>query len=117
MCMRPDERDLESLDYILLWCKKIEGYKELFGSTAADFSSNEMYRDLCSFAFIQIGEAVNNLSEPFVLANPDIPWRRIYGMRCFVTHAYDNANFLILWETIEDNLPELKEFCEQQLSK
>ncbi len=68
-------------------------------------------------AFVQIGESAGKLSDKFKLRGPDIPWHAVIGLRNYLVHGYAMSDASIVWRTIEDNLPELKEFCEQQLSK
>lgn len=64
---------------------------------------------------MQIGELTNNLSEEFKNNNTDIPWREIRGMRNIVAHEYGHIDYEIVWETLEDGVPVLKEFCKNKL--
>lgn len=54
-----------------------------------------------------IGEATKNLSPEIRDANPDIPWKRIAGMRDRVIHAYFGVDLDLVWEVVEDHLPAL----------
>lgn len=54
-----------------------------------------------------IGEAVKNLSSDFTAAHPDIPWRRIAGMRDVLIHHYFGVDLETVWRVVEDQLPEL----------
>ena len=55
-----------------------------------------------------IGEAINNLPEEIKIVNPQIPWDDINGMRNKIIHEYFGVNKIILWQTINEDLPELK---------
>lgn len=55
-----------------------------------------------------IGEAVKQLSDQLRAANPDIPWKRIAGMRDRLIHDYMGVNLELVWETVTQKLPELK---------
>ena len=55
------------------------------------------------------GEAANRVSETTQARHPEIPWRKIVGMRNRLIHAYDLADTDILWDTITSELPPLIE--------
>lgn len=55
-----------------------------------------------------IGEAINNLPEEIKVANPQIPWDEINGMRNKIIHEYFGVSKKILWQTIKEDLPALK---------
>ncbi|EKE21191.1 MAG: hypothetical protein ACD_7C00312G0008 [uncultured bacterium] len=56
-----------------------------------------------------IGEAVNSLSEDAKLANSNIPWGEIIGMRNKIVHEYFGVDEEILWKTIQEDLPKFRE--------
>ncbi len=55
-----------------------------------------------------IGEAVKQLPEDILLLHPDIPWKRIAGMRDKLIHFYFGVDPHLVWQTIRKRLPELK---------
>ncbi|MEK6646159.1 MAG: DUF86 domain-containing protein [Candidatus Firestonebacteria bacterium] len=55
-----------------------------------------------------IGEAARNIPEDIKLKNPDIAWIEIIGMRNKITHEYFGIDEDILWKTIKEDLPILK---------
>lgn len=61
-----------------------------------------------------IGEATNRLSNEFKDSNPEIPWREIAAMRNRLIHGYDQINWKLVWETIQRDLPPLKQFIQQK---
>lgn len=44
-----------------------------------------------------------------------MPWRQIRGMRNVVTHAYGSISIQTTWDTIKQDIPKLREFCEKCL--
>jgi uncharacterized protein with HEPN domain len=54
-----------------------------------------------------MGEAARRLSEETRLEIPEIPWRQIISMRNRLIHGYDDVDLVIVWETIQNDLPPL----------
>ena len=52
-----------------------------------------------------MGEAANKVSEEVRLANTDIPWKAIVGMRNRLIHAYFDIDTEMVWETLESEIP------------
>lgn len=89
------------------WCiKKIGKYTKEISQKV--FGSDEKTIDAVIRNLEIIGEAVNQLPKSFKDNYPDIPWRKIIGMRNKVTHEYFGVDWDILWSTIQDRIPELK---------
>ena len=110
--MRQAERDNDQLGVNLKYCDRIDIAINRFGQSFDTFSRDIPYQDSCSLCLIQIGEAVNRLSEGFRQAHPEIEWRRIYGMRCHLVHGYETFDAEIAWDAIENYIPPLRAFCE-----
>ncbi|MGM0576194.1 MAG: HepT-like ribonuclease domain-containing protein [Myxococcota bacterium] len=62
-----------------------------------------------------IGEATKNLSTRFRHAHPDVPWRRMAGMRDRVIHGYFGVDLELVWEVVERHLPPLKDRIDRLL--
>ena len=56
-----------------------------------------------------IGEAVKNISSEFKDRYPNIPWRQMAGMRNALIHEYFEVDLSLVWRTVKDDLPKLKE--------
>lgn len=54
-----------------------------------------------------IGEAAANISQETRAQLPQFEWSAIIGMRHRLVHAYDKVDLIVLWDTIEVNLPGL----------
>ena len=86
---------------------KIEGY--LKNTDFARFKQEEMRHDAVIRQLEIIGEAANKLSKEFSKKNSDFPLKEAVGMRNFLIHAYDDVDLRVVWKTIQEDLPLLKE--------
>jgi len=64
-----------------------------------------------------IGEYSKKLSDSFKKEYDYIPWREIIDQRNFVVHDYGDLDFTIIWDTINDNILELKDFSAKYYMK
>lgn len=73
------------------------------------------------FGFVKhveiIGEAVYMLSKEFKESHLDVEWRVIEGMRHVLVHGYYQIKPAQLWDTIENDLTELKPHIERYLEE
>lgn len=56
-----------------------------------------------------IGEASYKLSKSFLAQNPSFPAREAVEMRNFLIHGYDEVEIGVVWKTIKESLPILKD--------
>ncbi len=71
------------------------------------FFAERMRQDAILRKLEIIGQAVKNLSDDSRSREPDIPWKRIAGMRDKVIHDYYGMNLEIVWAVVEQELPRL----------
>ncbi|HXG12660.1 MAG TPA: DUF86 domain-containing protein [Gemmataceae bacterium] len=63
-----------------------------------------------------IGEATKSLSEGLKSSHPDIPWKRIAGMRDTLIHRYFGVKLDLVWQVVERDLPDFLKRVEAMLS-
>ncbi|MBP6308375.1 MAG: DUF86 domain-containing protein, partial [Burkholderiaceae bacterium] len=78
------------------------------GQTATEFASNRILCLAVEKLFINLGEAAFRVGEVRAGAMPDIPWRRIIGLRNLLAHGYEQVAHEVLFKTIAEDLPALE---------
>jgi uncharacterized protein with HEPN domain len=59
-----------------------------------------------------IGEATKNIPDDIREKYPNIPWKEMAGMRDRLIHSYFGVDYKLVWETIQERLPELRPMLE-----
>lgn len=95
------------LDDILSSIIKIEEYTK--GLSYENFKNDSKTIDAVIRNLEIIGEAAGKIPESFIDMYKDIPWREMVSMRNKVIHEYFGVDIDILWQTISEDLPKLKE--------
>lgn len=57
-----------------------------------------------------IGEAATKIMDAhpeFVSQHPETPWRSMRGMRNRIAHGYFEVNLDLVWETVQNALPDM----------
>jgi uncharacterized protein with HEPN domain len=77
--------------------------------TFEQFEKNAMAIDAVIRNFEIIGEAANHIPVKIQQEYPQVPWRQMISMRNSLIHEYFGADNSVVWETIQDYLPGLKD--------
>ena len=115
--MKPDERNLQVLLHIVYHCYSIEETIRHFGEDKEQFGNSIIYRNAVSMPLMQIGELVKHLSSSFKETHPEIPWKKISGMRDYFAHDYFGMNIEQIWYTALESAPELNVQCQSILQE
>jgi uncharacterized protein with HEPN domain len=75
----------------------------------AEFEQDDMTQFAVFHALEVVGEAANKLSLGFCDDNPKLPIREAIELRNFLIHGYDQIRLDVVWKTIKDHLPILKD--------
>lgn len=98
---------LSYLRHILDAMHRIEEYTA--GIAYRDFMKNNLVQAAVIREIEIIGEATKRLSEGIKGKYPDIPWRKMTGMRDKLVHDYMGVDLDAVWDTVERDIPQLKE--------
>lgn len=108
-------KDRIIIQKIIRYIEDVETYIE--GLKAIDFLDDKKTITACAFTVSQIGELSRDISEETQDKYANIPWKSIKGMRNRIVHDYENVDLSVLWGTIKNSLPELKEQLKSILIK
>ncbi len=107
----PKRNDGLLLADIIDSCNKIARYTK--GLSFEEFKNNSLIVDAVIRNFEVIGEAANQLTETFKTRNSSIEWHRFTGMRNRIIHGYFGVDLEIVWNTINNDLINLKQEIEK----
>ena len=62
-----------------------------------------------------IGEAAKHVAPAFRGGHPEIPWRGMAGMRDKVIHGYFGVDAAVVWRTVKEDLPRVREAVQSLL--
>jgi uncharacterized protein with HEPN domain len=77
------------------------------GLSLDSFSKDSKTFDAVVLNLQIIGEAAKNVTETVQTKYPEADWRRIAGLRDVIAHGYFGPNEHVLWDLVENGVPEL----------
>ena len=110
-------KDEQVLQHIVRYCNQVELTILKLKIDKSAFEKNFLFQNAISMPILQVGELVKKLSDDFRRENSAVPWRAISGMRDHLAHNYIEMDINVAWETVCDDIPLLKKYCEQILTK
>ena len=81
------------------------------------FAANETLRRAFVRSLEVIGEAVKNLPEEFRASHSEVEWRSIARMRDRLIHGYFGVDYQLVWDVVQEKLPELKRNIQSIIDK
>ena len=97
------EHIVEAIDRVLRYT---EGLEE------SDFLGNEMIQDAVVRNIEIVGEAAKNIQRvdpSFATEHSEVPWQQMYTMRNRLSHGYDNIDYELVWNLIQEDLRDLQQ--------
>ena len=109
----PPKTDLVYCLRIMEAIGKIDLYAEGYDNPYVFFDANDQKDfNACLLLLLHIGEQVNRMSDTLKANYTQTPWQAIKGFRNLIAHDYVGVDRLIVFETIRQRLPDLKEYIE-----
>src|SRR5882757_3026498 len=90
---------------------------QLKGITKEEFDDSEVLQGFVERKLEIIGEATKRISDDFKRTHTQIPWKDMAGMRDILIHQYTKVDEDIVWRTVTQKIPLLKEQVESILKE
>lgn len=74
------------------------------------FEGDKKSQQAVIYSLLIVGEAATKIMDrhpEFALANSHIPWRSMRGMRNRFAHGYFDINLDVVWDTVQNAVPDL----------
>ncbi|MBQ3647185.1 MAG: DUF86 domain-containing protein [Synergistaceae bacterium] len=104
-----NDKDRALIKRMIGYCDDIYDLLEKFDYSFQKYLTKIEFQYSCGMCLIQIGELAGKISDETVKANPQIAWRAIKAMRNIHAHDYGNVDHSIVWDSIENDVPDLRQ--------
>jgi uncharacterized protein with HEPN domain len=64
-----------------------------------------------------MGEASRNIPEEIRQQYPQVPWRKMSGMRDKLIYEYHGVDIDTVWQTLHEDIPPLKDMIQEIIDK
>jgi uncharacterized protein with HEPN domain len=108
-------RVADCLEDILDNISRIDGYTASVERDALELDG--LRRDAVERCLERICEAAHRLGDRATALMPHRPWVDIRGMGDRLRHAYDQIDFAIVWNVVDERLPRLKADAAQAVER
>jgi len=96
-------------------CEKIFRFTE--NMNYSEFASDDRTSDAVIRNLEVIGEAANHLPDAFISSHPEIGWSKAIAVRNRVIHEYFGVDYAILWNILQNYLPEFYKSIQRLLTE
>lgn len=107
--MRGHKAEKAIMKKMIKYCDEIAQMLEKHNSDREEFENISEFQFAAGMCIIQLGERISRLDDNFIEKYSEVPWRQINNMSNICVHDYENVDSGTVWETITEDVPELKE--------
>ena len=111
--MKSEDRSI--LERIVKYCNDIKALLAEYENDFELYKNKISFQYSCNMCIIQIGELVGRLSDEFIGKHNEVPWYAIKAMRNLHAHDYERVDLEIVWNTLTEEIPDLKEQIENMI--
>ena len=116
--MKKNSPKREYKDYILDIYNSIEEIEKFVeGFSFEEFQNDKKTIYAVVRAVEIIGEATKNIPSSVKKIHGEIKWAKVKGMRNRLIHEYFGVNIKVVWKTVKEDIPELKEKMSELLKE
>ncbi len=105
--MKPPRVYIDYLRDMMEYAEKAERFVQ--GVGFEEFQNDERVLLAVVRALEIIGEAARHIPKSVRDRYPAVPWKQIIGMRDKVIHGYFGVDVEVVWRTVKENLPPLRQ--------
>jgi uncharacterized protein with HEPN domain len=111
--MQPEKRDAAYLWNVMEAGREIQDFTS--GVSFDEYVVHRLLPSAVERQFEKLGEAARKVSPSFRSEHPEIPWRRMVGLRNILTHRYYAIDHVQIWTIIHDVLPSVLDAVERAI--
>jgi uncharacterized protein with HEPN domain len=108
--MKAPRHSIDYLNDIIEAIEKAEAFSR--NMTMEEFVSDDKTLYATVRAIEIIGEASKHVPDSVRIRFPDLPWRQMSGMRDKLIHAYFGVDATVIWKTVKEDIPPIKNALE-----
>lgn len=106
--MQHRDKNLVIVEKMLKYCDKIITIRDKEKLTKEKYMKSDIIQLAIDMCIFQLTELSVHIDDDFKIKHLDIPWAQIKGMRNIHAHEYDKIDRNIIWNTIENDMLDLK---------